>query len=144
MITADQVLCHLFGDYILQSDWMANEKTKKSVAALAHALSYALPFLFLRPSLPALAVIVGSHFLIDRWRMARYVVYAENWLCPFWQTECSQGTGYRAERLHVKPWAECKATGYHESRPAWMTVWLLIIADNALHILCNGMALYFL
>ncbi len=48
MITADQLLCHAIGDYVIQSDWMANEKTKRSLAALAHVLTYAVPFLFLR------------------------------------------------------------------------------------------------
>jgi hypothetical protein len=50
MITADQLVCHAIGDYVLQSDWMANTKTKRSVACLAHVATYALPFLFLRPS----------------------------------------------------------------------------------------------
>lgn len=86
MITADQLLSHAVGDYVLQSHWMATEKTKRSTAALCHVLTYMLPFLFLRPSLPALVVIVGTHFVIDRWRLARFVVWAKNWICPFWLT----------------------------------------------------------
>ena len=46
MITADQILAHLIGDYLLQSHWMAQEKTKRSIAAAVHAVSYTLPFLF--------------------------------------------------------------------------------------------------
>lgn len=125
---------------MIQSDWMANEKTKQNLAASLHALSYSLPFLLLGPSARAMLVIAVTHFAIDRWRLARYVVYVKNWLCPFWQTECGQMTGYRAERLHVKPWSQCVGTGYHESRPPWMAVWLLIIADNTLHLICNGLA----
>jgi hypothetical protein len=34
-------------------------------------------------------------------------------------------------------------TGYHKDKPPWMAVWLLIIADNTLHLLCNGLALAF-
>lgn len=127
MITADQLVAHAVGDYILQSDWMANEKTKRSLAALAHVATYALPFLFLHPSPAALAVIVGSHFVIDRWRLARYVVWAKNFL----------GVGN-------PPWAECQGTGYPPDRPPWMAVWLLIIADNTLHMICNGLALAYL
>jgi Protein of unknown function (DUF3307) len=127
MITADQLVCHAIGDYVLQSDWMATTKTKRSTAALAHALTYALPFLLLSASWPALLVIVTTHFAIDRWRLARYVVWAKNWLGP----------GNR-------PWAECTATGYPPDRPQWMTVWLLIVADNTLHVLCNGLALRYL
>ena len=66
MIVADQLLAHLAGDYVLQSDWMAREKTSRIAVALAHALCYSLPFLFLRPSLAAWLVIVGTHATIDR------------------------------------------------------------------------------
>ena len=127
MLTADQLVAHAVGDYVLQSDWMANEKTKRSAAALAHVLTYALPFLFLRPSVAAMAVIVGSHFVIDRWRLARYVCWAKNFL----------GRGN-------PPWADCTATGYPSSRPPWLSVWLLIIADNVMHVLINGAALRWL
>lgn len=127
MITGDQILAHLFGDYVIQSDWMASEKTKRSLAAAAHALSYALPFLFLRPSSAALAVIVITHFIIDRWRLARFVVWAKNQLAP---------TSFRF------PWSECKATGYYEGKPSFLSVWLLIVADNSMHLLCNGIAMW--
>lgn len=86
-VTADQLLAHCIGDYLLQSYWMATQKTRQSVAALAHVLTYALPFLFLRPSLPALAVIVTTHFIIDRFRLARYLCWAKNWLGPFRKQE---------------------------------------------------------
>jgi hypothetical protein len=127
MFTADQLVCHAIGDYVLQSDWMATEKTKRSVAAAAHASWYALPFLFLRPSLAAVAVIIGTHFVIDRWRLARFVCWAKNALWP-----------------GNPPWRECVATGYPPTRPPWMSVWLLIIADNVMHVLINGAALRWL
>lgn len=128
-VSADQLVAHAVGDYVLQSDWMANEKTRRSLAALAHVLTYALPFLFLSPSPAALAVIVVSHFVIDRWRLARYVVWAKNLLGP---------------SLWRRAWWECEATGYHHERPAWLAVWLLIIADNTLHVLINAAALRWL
>lgn len=131
MITADQLVAHAVGDYILQSDWMANEKTKKSVAALAHALCYSLPFLIFRPSIVAFMVIAGTHFVIDRWRLARFVVYTKNFIAP-------------SGKWAGMPWVECGVTGYHNSRPPWMSVWLLIIADNTLHVLCNALALRYL
>lgn len=135
MITADQLLAHAIGDYILQSDWMANAKTKQSVAALAHVLTYMLPFLFLRPSPLALATIVGTHFLIDRWRLARYVVAFKNW---------SLGGLFMRMSL-TSYWHSCnQATGYPEATPAWLAVWLLIIADNILHVVINGLALTYL
>jgi hypothetical protein len=167
MITADQLLAHAVGDYVLQSDWMANEKTKKSVAALCHVLTYALPFLFLRSSWPALAVIVSTHFIIDRWRLARYVVWAKNWLgfrpehqrcaaladdgsaCPYppvrYEWHCYAHRCDPPSRSPINPsFDTCKATGYPPDRPAWLAVWLLIIADNIMHVLINGLALKYL
>ncbi len=129
MITADQLLCHALGDYVIQSDWMANNKTKRSLIALAHVVTYALPFLFLRPSLAALAVIVGTHFVIDRWRLARFVCY--------WKNQVLSADPFQ-------PWSECDGTGYHKDRPPWMAVWLMIICDNCMHVLLNGLALRYL
>ena len=126
MITADQLVAHAVGDYILQSDWMAQEKTKHTFAAVCHIAVYLVPFLLLTRSVLALAAIAGSHFVIDRWRLARYVVWVKNWM----------GAN--------KPWAECTATGYPPDRPTWLTTWLLIIVDNILHVSCNGLALYYL
>jgi hypothetical protein len=45
VITGDQLLAHLIGDYVLQSDWMASNKRTDNGAALAHAIGYSLPFL---------------------------------------------------------------------------------------------------
>ena len=87
-IVALWLLAHLWGDYVLQSDWMANVKTKASVPALAHALTYTLcysPLLFLTSAdkgLMALGVIGVTHFFIDRFRLARYVCWAKNFLAP--------------------------------------------------------------
>lgn len=124
VITAAQLVAHGVGDYILQSHWMATRKTSSSVAALAHALTYTLPFVFLTQSPIALGLIAGTHFLIDRFRLARFVVFAKNHFAP------------------RSAWpAKLTNTGYDESVPPWMAVWLLIIADNILHILINAAVL---
>jgi hypothetical protein len=122
-----QLILHLFGDYVTQSDWMAQNKTKASFPAFAHALAYSLPFLILTRSPLALAVILVTHFLIDRFRLARYVVFAKNFIGAPWPK-----------------WSDCKGTGYPSDRPAWMAVWLLIIADNTIHLAINYAALRWL
>jgi len=73
-----ELLCHLFGDFVIQNHWMATQKTKSSFVAAVHALTYGIPFLLLTHSPAALAVIIGTHFLIDRFRLARHVVWARN------------------------------------------------------------------
>lgn len=117
--TADQIVAHLVGDYILQSHWMAQNKGKSDVAAGVHAFCYTLPFLLITTDFYALAIIMGTHFLIDRWRLARFVVWLKN--------------GARGP---------VTATGYSDDVPAWLSVWLLIIADNTIHVICNGLAIW--
>jgi hypothetical protein len=154
-LTADQLLAHIVGDYVLQSDWMAGEKTKKSIAALAHVVTYTVPFLFLTQSPAALAVILVSHFVIDRWRLARYVCWIKNFLQPKfpWTRTCSCGPEEKCgpscgqpvtSLVRNFPWSECIGTGYHKDRPPWMAVWLMIICDNAMHVICNASALRYL
>jgi len=118
LFTADQLVAHAVGDYILQSDWMADNKTKQHLAAAVHAVTYTLPFLFITQSPAALAVICGTHFIIDRWRLARFVVWLKN-----------------------GPWLPLTATGYQDSKPPFLAVWLLIAADNILHVICNALAI---
>lgn len=60
----------------------------------------------------------------------RYVVWAKNLIGPYWNMWNPSMT-----------WENCKATGYPAERPPWMAVWLLIIADNVLHVLINGLAI---
>jgi hypothetical protein len=129
IFTAGQLVAHLVGDYLIQSHWMANEKTKRSLPAAIHATSYGLPFLLLRPSPAAWLVIVGSHFVIDRWRLARHVVWVKNLVGR---------APYRA------PWAASQPTGYPPDTPPWLAFWLLIVADNTLHLVCNAVALHWL
>ncbi len=129
MITTDQIVVHAIGDYLTQSDWMATEKTKQHFAAFCHALVYSLGFLVFRPSISAWLVIFVTHFFIDRYRLARYVVWAKNFLAP---------------PGNARPWSECTATGYPADRPVWLTVWLLIAVDNLAHICINGAALRWL
>lgn len=88
---------------------------------------YSLPFLLLAPSALAFATILGTHFLIDHFRAARYLVFAKNWV-----TDCSLR------------WADCSATGYHKDTPPWLAFWLMIIADNTMHLCINYAALRWL
>ena len=122
----EQLIVHLFGDYILQSHWMATQKTKAWWPAIVHATLYSISF-FLLGSKLAVVVIWISHLLIDRFRLARFVVFAKNHIgWPFPQ------------------WSDCTVTGFSSSVPAWLAVWLLIIVDNTIHLAINYAALRWL
>jgi hypothetical protein len=122
-----QIAAHVCGDYVFQSDWMANNKTKKSLACLAHVSTYFLPFLLITTNPTTLAIIVVTHYIIDRWRLARYVVWAKNFIAPssYWPPS----------------FEECKATGYPPTTPAWLATWLMIIVDNLMHVAINAWAI---
>jgi hypothetical protein len=169
IFTAAQLVAHFVGDYLLQNTWMATRKTGSSVAALVHALVYILPFLFITRSLAALAVMVATHFAIDRWRLARYVVWARNWLAPRWRvlhtSHCFQefniemrphltDEGEKNLMVAIKttplvttvirthPWSQCCDTGFEPEIPAFLAIWLLIITDNIIHVGINALAIY--
>ena len=123
----EQLLAHLVGDYVLQTSHMAEHKVRSWWIALWHAFTYTLPFLFLTTSPAALAVIGGSHAVIDRYRLARYVTMGKNML--------GEPRRWREFRTH---------TGYAEELPHWLSVWLLIITDNTIHLVINYFALKYL
>jgi hypothetical protein len=130
-VTADAVIAHAVGDYLLQSEWMATQKTKRAAACLAHVATYILPFLFLTTSWKALVFIAGTHFVIDRWRLVRYLVWAKNWIAP--------------PSGRPPSWSICKDSGgYPPTSPPFMWVWLMIFADNICHVLLNAAALRWL
>jgi hypothetical protein len=141
-----QLILHLLGDYVFQSDWMAQNKTKRFAPAAAHALVYSLPFLLLDPSLAAFLVILVTHFFIDRYRLARFVVWAKNVLLDpsFWRMHLVRDRETMEAFLGRWSWPNCSGTGYPSDAPPWLAVWLLIAADNTLHLAINYAALRWL
>lgn len=136
----EQLILHLIGDYVTQSDWMANNKTKSDFPALVHATVYMLPFFLLTSSWSALFTIWFTHWIIDRYRLARYVVWVKNLFYPLPYDEGFGG--WVPENKY--DWENCKVTGYPSETPPFLAVWLMIIADNTMHLSINYLALRFL
>ena len=124
------LICHLFGDYVFQSSWMANNKIKRLVPAIVHSCVYFVPFLIvLHPSLSATVVMIGTHILIDRFRLAKYVTFVSQYLAP---------------PSEWKAWSDCIGTGYYKETPVWLATWLMIIVDNTMHLTINALCLMYL
>lgn len=115
-----QLLAHLIGDYILQSEWMAVNKTKRSFPAFVHVFFYTIPFCFLTTNVYALILISGTHFLIDRFSIAQHICKVRNYICP------------------IRLWFSSKET----EMPIWLGFWLNVIVDNTLHLVINAIVLY--
>lgn len=126
------ILAHLVGDYLLQTDWMSKNKTSRWWPAIVHGVVYAIPFLFITQSIPALLVIAGTHVVIDRFRLAKHLVWFKNQFAP------------KASRYAWKGEDFDPASGYPKSTPDFLAVWLMIIADNTLHLIINLAAVVFL
>ena len=60
------VYAHLIGDYLLQNDWMALNKKRRTIPALLHVAVYCVPFLFTGLAGWQIALIGVQHFLQDR------------------------------------------------------------------------------
>jgi hypothetical protein len=120
------VLClmaHMVGDYVIQSDWMATQKTKSPLVALIHGLTYGIPFLPVVQLAPwpayAWLTLTLTHAVIDHFSLARHLVWFKNQLAPY---------AYRPPHT---------ATGHGLDRPDWLAVWLVIIVDNLVHMAIN-------
>lgn len=138
------LLCHFIGDFWLQSDWMALEKNKKSWNCFIHVIIYTACFMVLTLSWKALLFIGATHFILDRWHfLINRTIWAKN----------HYPDGY-------PPYEYCSTTGYYDDspvnkkkpdddillywgkpRPFFITIWLRIVCDNTLHLLCNLIAI---
>ena len=114
-----QLLIHLVSDYWLQNDYMATNKKYYPSIALLHAVVYTIPFLLLTHSLLALSIICISHAIID-------------------------GSDLVCKLNQIKNWNFSTKSGYSESRPDFIWIWLIIIQDNILHLVINYLAIKYL
>lgn len=121
MMIAEILVAHLVGDYLLQTHWMATEKLKRWWPAVIHGVVYTLPFLFFVWDWRALLIIAGTHIVLDRYRVARWICWFQSQFAP------------RASR---PVWGE-DVSGFPAGTPVWLATWLMIIVDNTVHILIN-------
>lgn len=122
-----ELLLHLTGDYLLQTEQMALRKTRSWFWAILHAGVYSLPFLLVIQHWEAWAVIFGTHAVIDRFRLANYVCRFKN---VFW---------FGPDRPTID-----SENGYAADTPAHVKFWLVVIIDNTIHLIINHLALKYL
>ncbi len=120
----EQLLCHLVGDYILQSHDMAVNKTSSTKWAVYHGVMYSLPFITIA-SPNALFIISFTHVIIDRLRLAVLITKWKNYIFGSFNLQALQET-------------------YPEGTPPFLSVWLVIILDNTLHLIINYLAIKYL
>ena len=119
----EQLLLHLFGDFILQNDWMALNKKEKTwkgeLACQVHCILYALPFLLITNWM-AVVVIYISHYALDRTNIVSHLIAAKNGI------------------------KDVSNLGFNPDRPFALSIWLYIFTDNTIHLIFNYLAITFI
>ena len=143
-------VCHLLGDYILgQSDWMALNKSRQTIPCLSHVILYTSFFLLLTTSWKALLFIGATHFILDRWPvLIRRLIWLKNHINPTFSYPAYKycnSTGYyddspynSSKISNVNPYFAAK---FGQPRHFHITIFLYIVTDNTLHLICNFIAL---
>lgn len=107
----EQLILHAVGDYLIQNDWMAQNKKKLTLtgelACQVHCITYSLPFLFIGSWWTVLLIYL-SHYAIDR-------------------------SGFVMWYMRV--------TGKSNFAKAPMAPWSIFAVDNTFHLVCNYLAL---
>ena len=78
----EQLILHLFGDYVLQNQWITNNKIQNNLKgyliSFLHAVIYSIPFLIFLTTWEAWLIILISHFFIDKYQFAKHWVKIMN------------------------------------------------------------------
>lgn len=140
------LLCHFVGDFILQSDWMALNKSRSSLHCLVHVLVYTACFLVLTVSWKALLFIGVTHFFLDRFHSPlKHLLWIKNHLNPtlsYPPYDYCNSTGYFDDSpYNIKQADEVMTKKFGKPRHFFITIWIYITIDNTLHLLCNLIAL---
>lgn len=69
--------CHMIGDYVLQTDYLAKTKGDNWWHLIAHCVTYTVPFALAFGMDWRIIALMATHFVIDawkaRWRLIGYV-----------------------------------------------------------------------
>lgn len=134
----EQILLHLFGDFIIQNDNVGVRKKEKSLTGLLycifHCITYSIPFILITNWYGVMLIAIG-HFVIDRWNIiGNYIALKNNVY-----TEV-----HTVNETKIKRVLNTKNFGYKSERPFAVTIWLYIIQDNSIHLIWNYLViLYF-
>jgi hypothetical protein len=85
------IVGHLVGDYLLQNDWMAQNKKRRSFPCFVHCALWTLAVCAFAGwwSLPALAVLFVTHFMQDRTQVVVFWMTRINRQPQFVQPPCA-------------------------------------------------------
>jgi hypothetical protein len=71
------IVCHLLGDYVLQTDYIAKTKGDNLYHLIVHCVLYCLPFLVIFGLTWQLIPLLGFHYIVD-------ILKARFKIIPYW------------------------------------------------------------
>lgn len=141
-----QLLLHLWGDFIVQTDTQAKGKKLPgrygAWCCLKHVTTYSIPFAFIAPSVLSWLVIFITHFIIDRTKIIDYLLAIKNGV--YKDIPCTDMTTNPPTPKGTFRDYDISNFGFSLDRPFALSIWLYIAADNICHITINYLALRYL
>lgn len=127
------LICHLIGDFWLQTPWMANNKFKENLPAAIHAFLYSIPFLFaFNLSATAYWTILLTHYVIDRYSVGSKLIWLKNYIVD--------------QFFFFEPQPDYKDTllGMSKETPLAVSFGVYVAAENVLHLIINALSIAYL
>ena len=130
-----QLLLHLFGDFIVQNDYVALNKKKNTLKGWLyctfHCVTYSFPFLLITDWKAVIGICI-SHFIIDKTNIVAY-------FCA-WRNNVHNPPELKRKYGNY----DISNFGFQLHRPFAITIWLLIFTDNTFHLILNYLFIKYL
>lgn len=137
----EQLLLHLFGDFVVQDSYTGLHKKDKNlkgfILCLIHCIVYSLPFFLLTNWIGVIGIAL-THFIIDRWNLVVYFLAIRDRTIKGVSHKRYGIFGYFRTFVY-----DTSNFGFKENRPFAISVWLFIITDNTLHLACNYIFIHY-
>lgn len=129
------IFAHLIGDYLIQNDWMAQNKQKSSWACTVHVATYMIPFFFCGLTEWQFLLIAIQHWIQDR-ATVRVVEEVGTFGHRY---RLAKGLPYSEDGTNAFDMSLIKFLMYKSGKPSFIdppfAPWSIILTDNIIHIL---------
>lgn len=73
------IVCHVVGDYLFQTEYMAREKSKDWYVLFVHCVCYCVPFIYIFGLDFRIIILFLTHMMVDalKARYGKFGIYAD-------------------------------------------------------------------
>ena len=77
------IFCHIVGDYLLQTDYMAKEKNNNLYILFVHCVCYCIPFIYIFGFNYKIICLLIFHMIIDWMKTKHYINIVEDQIAHY-------------------------------------------------------------